>query len=61
MYNFQEGLKEGSWYNMKNFYVMRSTKHTKYSWCPLEIQCIWLTSMWPISPKSCSNYLDFVP
>ena len=45
---------------MENFHVLRSTKDTKYSWCPFEIQCMWPTSMWPVSPRSSSNFLDFI-
>lgn len=45
---------------MADFHVIKSTKPTKYSMSPFEIVFIWPTTMWPISPRSISNYFDFV-
>ncbi|KAG7532498.1 Nucleic acid-binding OB-fold [Arabidopsis thaliana x Arabidopsis arenosa] len=60
LYNFQNGLKEGQWYYMADFHVVPSVNPVKYAWNRFALECIWPTTMWPVSPRSNSNFFNFI-
>ncbi|KAG7567733.1 Replication protein A OB domain [Arabidopsis thaliana x Arabidopsis arenosa] len=60
LYNFRAGLKEGHWYYMADFHVVPSTQPVKYSWNRFALECIWPTTMWPVSPRCNGNFFNFI-
>jgi len=52
LYNFRSILFEGTWYYMADFLLKRATSPTKYSSSIYEIEFMWPTTMWPVSPRS---------
>ncbi|KAG7532765.1 Nucleic acid-binding OB-fold [Arabidopsis thaliana x Arabidopsis arenosa] len=60
-WNFQAVLKQGCWFRMSDFEVLRpQEKKTKYCCFPYHIKCIADTTMWPISVECPYNFFDFV-